>query len=141
MAHCAFTLMAKRSRVENWHDDESKSVKPTAFPSLTHLQFLVLDLLGSSPDPLPAQLISEGVGAFFPDYSGPKFYQLMARIAEAGLIEAKSRNLDVAGGTVTRSYYRSTPEGRRAWRVSLDFYATRQRIAKLLGKSREEQSE
>ena len=110
--------------------------KPETLPTITHLQFLVLDLLTKTRDGLSAQLLKDSVSGVSPDYGGPKFYQLMGRLAEVGLVEITSRDIAVAGGTVTRSFYQATPVGVAAWRVTTEFYTSRQNLRNAMEKRR-----
>ena len=90
-------------------------------PDLTNLQFLVLGLLLQSTmagRDLRARLQSHGARK-----SGPAFYQLMARMEDAGLVEGHYVQQEADGQLVRERHYRVTPSGRRAWRASHEFYA------------------
>lgn len=110
--------------------------KPETLPTITHLQFLVLDLLTKASDGLSAQLLKDGVAGVSPDYGGPKFYQLMGRLAEVDFVEITSRDIAVADGTVTRSFYKVTPAGAAAWRITTEFYSSRQHLRNAMEKRR-----
>lgn len=109
-------------------DSAENAPTPAALPSVTHLQFLVLDLFRSTDVVVPAQqlmavLQSLGVGT-----EGPKFYQLTKRMEQCGLIAAEKRRVDVAGGHVQRTFYRLKPSGVAAWRATAAFYETRRKL-------------
>jgi DNA-binding PadR family transcriptional regulator len=106
---------------------------PSVLPSVTHLQFLVLDIVkahakGLSANDLREALLREGQA-----YSGPRFYQLLARLEASGWIDSWSQHFAVGGGTVERTYYRITSKGKSAWDVTLIFYRTRILLAEKLG--------
>lgn len=101
-------------------------------PQVTHLQFLVLDVLlrqseGTSATTLRTELKQHGQGR-----EGPKFYQMMRRLAQTGMIESWSEHFDVGGGEVERTFYRATDIGRMAWRLTVEFYAVRVRAMETL---------
>ena len=54
-------------------------------PTLTHLQFLVLGVLRA--DEQPGRIVREALASYGVRRSGPAFYQLMARLERARLIE------------------------------------------------------
>jgi hypothetical protein len=126
--------MAKRSRIEGEANELKSPRKREDFPVLTHLQFLSLELLNSSKEPIPAQVLNEAIRTFLPDYAGPKFYQLMERMIGSGLVTSEIRPIEVAGGIVNRTFYQPTADGRAAWHRSVTFYATRRQIAAMIEK-------
>ncbi len=89
-------------------------------PELTHLQFLVLGLLQRGP--VAGKQIRSGLSRFGIRKSGPAFYQLMARIEEAGWIAGEYKQRDVGGQKVRERHYKILGEGRAAWRASQAFY-------------------
>lgn len=102
---------------------------PDMLPSISHLQFAVLDQLvrrtrGASSDRIRC-LMSE-IGA---EREGPAFYQLMKRLEDAGLLVSSPQEFNVGGGKVIRTHYRITVEGKTAWRDTLQFYAARLRAS------------
>lgn len=110
-------------------DDDSKPQHvATELPSLTALQFLVLDFLSSGTGPVSAYQLKQGLAEVAPGYDGPKFYQLMGRTVRDGLIAAESRKINTEGGTVERTFYASTKTGTEALVVTREFYTTRHRL-------------
>jgi hypothetical protein len=102
---------------------------PVPLPDLTHLQFLVLDLLIESESGLSASQLRESLNQHGEPRAGPKFYQLMKRLVKEGLIDTWSQSFDVGGGVVNRTYYKQTDLGHTFWYSTLRFYADRLRIA------------
>jgi hypothetical protein len=92
----------------------------------------VLDILATASDGLSAQQLNADVCRFAADYKGPKFYQLMGRLADAGLIVAWAQKFDVGGSSVSRTYYKLAPLGESAWRMTMQFYGTRMAVRKTL---------
>jgi DNA-binding PadR family transcriptional regulator len=93
--------------------------KPT-LPSLTHLQFLVLGVLRSEEQ--SGRLIRQALAAYGVKRSGPAFYQLMARLEKASLVEGWYEQIPAGDQTVTERRYRITPEGGRLWARAQAFY-------------------
>jgi DNA-binding PadR family transcriptional regulator len=90
-------------------------------PDLSHLQMLVLESLGPqkrSGRDLRQRLAQSGIKR-----SGPAFYQLMARLEEAGLVEGEYSQKIVEGQIIKERWYRVTGEGARAARHTRDFYS------------------
>jgi len=101
-------------------------------PKLTHLQFLALDLLRSEKDGLASPQLQTRFAELGIEHSGPKFYQLMRRLEEAGMIRSRNEPFDVAGGTVQRTVYAMTPQGTVAWNVTMTFYRARWKIGEVI---------
>lgn len=89
-------------------------------PELSHLQIAVLGLLGAEPH--RGAGIRSHLGSLSVHQTGPAFYQMMARLEEAGLAEGWYEQKVVAGQIIKERHYRITPAGRRAWREARDFY-------------------
>ncbi len=92
-------------------------------PAITHLQFLVLGLLQDQPHAgrdIRAELQRHGVRR-----TAPAFYQMMARLEDAGLVEGWYDQKVVEGQLIKERHYRLRPAGARAWRVTRDFYLSR----------------
>ena len=90
-------------------------------PDLSHLQMLVLECLGTqkhSGRELRQRLAKSGSKK-----SGPAFYQLMARLEEAGLVEGEYSQKIVEKQIIKERWYRITGEGARAARRTLNFYS------------------
>ncbi len=107
-----------------------KSGMTTKIPQISHLQFLVLDIMIQTESTcVSASLIRESLAKHGDVRGGPKFYQLMRRLSEDGLLVVEPTSFEVAGGQVTRTLYRLTEQGREAWRYVVSFYAERLKIA------------
>ena len=90
-------------------------------PSLSHLQFAVIDSLISGEKygrALREILKEKGVKK-----SGPAFYQLMSRLEDAGFIEGRYENKMVRGQTVRERVYGITSCGAEAYREVTSFYS------------------
>ncbi len=91
-------------------------------PSVTHLQFIILGLLNegtSSGKELREELRRAGVR-----HSGPSFYQIMARLEDAGLVTGAYKQREVESHVVRERWYELTTPGLEAWRLSSEFYLT-----------------
>jgi DNA-binding PadR family transcriptional regulator len=89
-------------------------------PQITHLQFLVLGLLRQSPRlgrEIRLELTRSGVRR-----SGPAFYQMMARLEDAGLVAGEYDQKVVAGQIIKERRYEVTAPGAAAWTLTRDFY-------------------
>src|SRR4051794_24971311 len=89
-------------------------------PDLTHLQFLVLGVLLSgekSGRDLREELKREGAGKTL-----ASFYQLMARLEEAGHVKGRYEQELIDGIPVKERVYTVTGEGISAWENVRDFY-------------------
>lgn len=117
--------MARKRNLDSAHEKNEAVEKPVPLPTLTHLQFLVLDILARFPRGTSAQNLREAMLQVGHDQRGPKFYQLMGRLNEAGMVESWQQEFDVAGSDVSRTFYKLTAAGRIAWRITLEFYAVR----------------
>lgn len=94
-------------------------------PAITHLQFLVLGLLRDQPQAgrdIRAELQRHGVRR-----TAPAFYQMMARLEDAGMVEGWYDQKVVEGQLIKERHYRLRPAGARAWAVTRDFYLGRLR--------------
>ena len=82
-------------------------------PRLSHLQFLVLGTLlkGSRS----GRGIREDLRRFGVNRSGPGFYQLMARLEDAELVEGSYKQKIVEGQIIRERSYRLRAPGRTAW--------------------------
>ena len=89
-------------------------------PSLTHLQFLVLGVLRTEEQ--PGRVIRQALASYGVKRSGPAFYQLMARLEKAQLVEGWYEQIAVGDQSVTERRYRITPEGGRLWTRAQAFY-------------------
>ena len=102
-----------------------------SLPSLTHLQFLVLGALRGAQQ--PGRAVRETLGSYGVRRTAPAFYQLMARLENAGLVEGWYEQVTVGDQAVTERWYRVTAEGTREWARAQNFYSE---VARLSGKVR-----
>jgi DNA-binding PadR family transcriptional regulator len=96
-------------------------------PSLTHLQYLVLGVLRVEEQ--PGRVIRQALAGFGVRRSGPAFYQLMARLEKAKLVEGWYEQVAVGDQAVTERRYRITAEGGRLWTRAHAFYLDVQRLS------------
>ena len=89
-------------------------------PTLTHLQFLVLGVLRA--DEQPGRVVREALASYGVRRSGPAFYQLMARLERARLVEGWYEQITVGDQAVTERRYRITSDGLRLWTKARGFY-------------------
>ena len=89
-------------------------------PALTHLQFLVLGVLRTREE--PGRVLRQALAAYGVRRSAPAFYQLMARLERAGLVEGWYEQVLVGDQAVTERRYRITAEGSRLWVRAQTFY-------------------
>ena len=105
---------AKRSR--------SSRVQPPPVPELSHLQFLVLGILLASER--SGLEVRDRLAEFGVKKSGPAFYQLMARLEDAELVDGRYHQQVIDGQIIRERIYRIRSRGQRAWRTSRDFQLT-----------------
>jgi DNA-binding PadR family transcriptional regulator len=89
-------------------------------PAITHLQFLVLGMLRAAPQSgrdIRRELARHGVRR-----SGPAFYQMMARLEDAGLVDGEYDQKIVAKQIIKERRYTLTRDGMAAWNSTRDFY-------------------
>lgn len=91
-----------------------------ALPALTHLHYLVLGVLRSEEQ--PGRVLRQALARYGVRRSGPAFYQLMARIERAKLVEGWYEQVTVGDQAVTERRYRITREGARLWADAHRFY-------------------
>ena len=92
-------------------------------PEITHLQFLVLGMLRSDARlgrEIRRDLVRHGARR-----SGPAFYQMMARLEDAGLIDGEYDQKVVRGQIIKERRYSLTTAGETAWRSTRDFYVSK----------------
>src|SRR3954470_19168667 len=90
-------------------------------PEITHLQFLVLGMLRGGERPGRAvrrELARHGVAP-----TGPAFYQMMARLEDAGLVAGAYDQKIVDGQIIKERRYALTPRGEQAWSSTRAFYS------------------
>jgi len=89
-------------------------------PRLSHLQFLVLGALREGRR--SGREMRERIEAFGTRMSGPAFYQLMARLEDAKLVEGTYHQQIVEGQIIRERHYKITAAGSRAWTRTSEFY-------------------
>ena len=89
-------------------------------PDITHLQFLVLGMLRGGDRPgrtVRRSLARHGIAR-----TGPAFYQMMARLEDAGLVAGAYDQKIVEGQIIKERRYTLTPRGDAAWTSTRAFY-------------------
>jgi hypothetical protein len=92
-------------------------------PSITHLQFLVLDTLSAGERAgrsLRQLLVDHGVRN-----TAPAFYQMMARLEDAAMVEGWYDQKVVGGQLLKERHYRIARAGSRALSETRNFYLER----------------
>jgi DNA-binding PadR family transcriptional regulator len=92
-----------------------------ALPAITHLQFAVLGQL--LREELPGRQLRRGLARLGERRSAPAFYQMMARLEEAGLVSGRYDQRVLDGQLIKERHYRVTASGVSAWERTRDFYA------------------
>ena len=92
-------------------------------PRITHLQFLVLGMLRGHVR--RGRHVRSELGKHGVRRSGPAFYQMMARLEDAGLVTGAYDQKIVAGQIIKERQYTLTPSGVAAWNATRDFYLTK----------------
>lgn len=89
-------------------------------PELTHLQYLVLTTLGGQE--LSGEDLREKLKEAGASKSLAAFYQLMARMEDAGFIDGRYTTTEEDGITITERHYRVSATGATARRDAYNFY-------------------
>jgi DNA-binding PadR family transcriptional regulator len=95
-------------------------MSPRRIPEITHLQVLVLGMLRDGERAgrvLRRALARHGVRS-----SGPAFYQMMARLEDAGLVAGAYDQKIVDRQIIKERRYALTPRGTAAWTATRAFY-------------------
>src|SRR5688572_593407 len=90
-------------------------------PELTHLQFLVLDIIGSNT--MKGREIREQLKHHGMKKGGPAFYQLMARLEEAKMVKGWYTQEIIDGQIIKERSYHILGSGARAYRSTARFYS------------------
>src|SRR5688500_1063257 len=93
-------------------------------PEVTHLQFLVLAVLLDGGE-LPGRVVREKLAEAGQRKSGPAFYQFMARLEDAGLVEGWYDQKVVDGQIIKERRYRIAGRGVEAVEATRAFYTAR----------------
>src|SRR4051812_34876814 len=99
-------------------------------PDITHLQFLVLTILldgEQSGRHMRDKLAENGEHK-----SGPAFYQMMARLEDAGFVEGWYDEKVIDGQRIKERKYRITAAGEATRREVCEFYLRQGRVAENL---------
>lgn len=91
-------------------------------PRLSHLQFLVLGILLDAER--SGRELRERLADFGVRKSGPGFYQLMARLEDAGFVTGRYRQEVVEGQILRERFYRIRSAGTKAWEECREFQTT-----------------
>lgn len=94
-----------------------------SLPPITHLQFLVLDALVSAEQ--AGRDLRDLLAGFGVRNSAPAFYQMMARLEAAQLVEGWYDQKLVDGQNVKERRYKLTRQGERALEATRAFYVSR----------------
>lgn len=94
-----------------------------SLPPITHLQFLVLEALTDVEQ--AGRDLRELLAGYGLRNSAPAFYQMMARLEVAGLVEGWYDQKLVAGQNVKERRYRVTKAGERSVEATRSFYVAR----------------
>jgi len=95
--------------------------KEAVIPRLSHLQFAVLEILGTATmrgKDLRKRLSERGINK-----SGPAFYQMMARAEEAKFVEGWYEQQIIEGQIIKERHYRITGHGIDAFQETKEFYS------------------
>ncbi|GEM_PF-1710014 len=94
--------------------------KQDILPELSHLQFAVLEVLGTSQQ--SGKDLRTGLSELGIKKSGPAFYQLMARLEEAKFVEGWYSQEIIDGQIIKERQYKITGSGIRAFNDTRKFY-------------------
>lgn len=94
-----------------------------ALPQVTHLQYLVLDLIRD--DPHSGRFLRDRLKEESVKMSAPSFYQLMSRLEDAQLITGWYESFVIEGQTIKERKYEITPKGKRTVANVQAFYSRR----------------
>jgi DNA-binding PadR family transcriptional regulator len=93
---------------------------PDRLPPLTSLQFLVLGTLLAGEQ--PGRAVRDALARYGVRRSAAAFYQMMARLEAAGLVEGWYEQITVGDQAVTERRYRLRPAAARLWEETRQFY-------------------
>jgi hypothetical protein len=75
------------------------------------------------PGGMTGRSLRDGLRGHGVKKSGPSFYQLMSRMEDAGLVKGWYEQQIVESQIIRERHYKLLAAGRKAWRLSRDFYA------------------
>ena|SRR5215207_3411276 len=96
-------------------------MSPRRIPEITHLQFLVLGMLRDADR--AGRFIRRALTRHGVRRTAPAFYQMMARLEDAGLVEGEYQQKVVEGQILKERRYTLTPSGDAAWTATRAFYS------------------
>jgi len=96
-------------------------------PQLPPLQFLILAFLVRQ-DELSGRDMRELLAQSGAKSTAPAYYQLMARMEDAGFVEGWYSQKQIEHQVVNERRYRITASGRDAWKSTGDFYGFHSRL-------------
>ena len=97
-------------------------MRDARLPPLTHLQFLILSTLFE--DDRSGRDVRAALDAFNAGRTAAAFYQTMARLEEAGLVEGWYAQVQAGDQAVTERRYAIKHEGRKLVEETRRFYTT-----------------
>ena len=95
-------------------------MSPRRIPDITHLQFLVLGMLRDGER--AGRVLRRALARHGVQRSAPAFYQMMARLEDAGLVEGAYDQKVVDGQIIKERRYLITTRGAAAWTATRAFY-------------------
>jgi DNA-binding PadR family transcriptional regulator len=95
-------------------------MSPRRIPEVTHLQFLVLGILRGGTR--TGHAVRKALARHGVRRSGPAFYQMMARLEDAGFAAGEYDQKIVEGQIIKERRYTLTPRGDAAWAATRAFY-------------------
>jgi DNA-binding PadR family transcriptional regulator len=95
-------------------------MSPRRIPDITHLQFLVLGMLRDGER--AGRVLRRALARHGARRSGPAFYQMMARLEDAALVEGAYDQKIVDAQIIKERRYVLTPRGAAAWAATRAFY-------------------
>jgi DNA-binding PadR family transcriptional regulator len=96
-------------------------MSPRRIPEITHLQFLVLGMLRDGER--AGRHIRRALERHGVSRTGPAFYQMMARLEDAGLVAGEYGQKVVDGQIIKERRYTLTASGDAAWTATRAFYS------------------
>src|SRR5687768_11792912 len=95
-------------------------MSPRHVPAITHLQFLVLNMLRQGPR--LGRHVRRGLAQHGVRRSAPAFYQMMARLEDAGLVDGGYDQKVIDSQIIKERRYTITRAGEARWKATRDFY-------------------
>lgn len=93
-------------------------------PVITHIQWAIINELRGLGGKASATQLRKAMADTW-CAKGPAFYQAMNRLARIGAVVYRHIEVEVCGGTVTRTEYSVTAAGLEASAEVIDFYRSR----------------